>query len=138
MADVQPPPTFADVILVNEQTKRASFNPIWLKWFIDLANTLNASGGTLLTHNDVAGIQGGITGERYHLSQAQQALVAGKVTAWGSSATADLLLPAGTTGIASLRIPHGAAPSSPVNGDIWTTTAGLFIRINGATVGPLT
>ena len=46
-------------------------------------------------------------------------------------------LPAGTTSIAPLRIPHGSAPTSPVNGDIWTTTAGLFVRVNGSTVGPL-
>lgn len=39
---------------------------------------------------------------------------------------------------AGLRLPHGAAPTAPVNGDVWTTTAGLFVRINGATVGPLT
>jgi hypothetical protein len=38
---------------------------------------------------------------------------------------------------AGLRIPHGTAPSAPVNGDMWTTTAGLYIRINGTTVGPL-
>jgi hypothetical protein len=44
---------------------------------------------------------------------------------------------AGTTSQASLIIPHGAAPTSPVDGDIWTTTAGLYVRINGATVGPL-
>lgn len=44
---------------------------------------------------------------------------------------------ASTTGGASIRLPHGSAPSSPVNGDMWTTTAGLFVRINGATVGPL-
>ena len=53
------------------------------------------------------------------------------------SGTAKLELPASTTGVSSFRIPHGAAPTSPVNGDMWTTTAGLFIRINGATVGPL-
>lgn len=53
-----------------------------------------------------------------------------------STSTA-LITPAGTTGVSSLRIPHGAAPTSPVNGDMWTTTSGLFIRINGATVGPL-
>lgn len=45
---------------------------------------------------------------------------------------------AGTTARSSVRLPHGAAPSSPVNGDVWTTTAGIFVRINGATVGPLT
>ena len=38
---------------------------------------------------------------------------------------------------AGFRLPHGAAPSSPVNGDFWTTTSGIFARINGATVGPL-
>jgi hypothetical protein len=37
-----------------------------------------------------------------------------------------------------LNIPHGTAPSAPVNGDVWTTTSGLFVRVNGATVGPLT
>ena len=37
----------------------------------------------------------------------------------------------------SMRMPHGTAPSAPSDGDMWTTTAGLFIRINGSTVGPL-
>jgi hypothetical protein len=36
-----------------------------------------------------------------------------------------------------LRIPHGSAPTSPVDGDMWTTTSGLFVRVNGVTVGPL-
>lgn len=40
---------------------------------------------------------------------------------------------AGVTGAASLNLPHGVAPTSPVNGDEWTTTAGAFHRINGAT-----
>jgi len=34
---------------------------------------------------------------------------------------------------AGLRIPHGAAPTSPTNGDMWSTTAGLFIYIAGVT-----
>lgn len=57
----------------------------------------------------------------------------------GSSITANVRLDttASTAGGSGLRIPHGAAPTAPVNGDMWTTTAGLFIRINGATVGPL-
>ena len=41
---------------------------------------------------------------------------------------------ASTTTTAGLRIPHGVAPTTPVNGDIWTTTAGLFARQNGTTV----
>ena len=40
---------------------------------------------------------------------------------------------AASTSTAGLNIPHGAAPTSPVNGDIWTTTAGVFWRQNGAT-----
>jgi hypothetical protein len=43
-------------------------------------------------------------------------------------------VPAGTTGIPSLRMPHGVAPTTPTDGDIWTTTAGIFTRINGVTV----
>lgn len=41
------------------------------------------------------------------------------------------------SGSAGFNLPHGSAPSSPVNGDMWTTTAGLYVRINGVTVGPL-
>ena len=47
-------------------------------------------------------------------------------------------LHAATTDGASLRAPHGTAPASPENGDIWTTTDGLYVHINGVTVGPLT
>lgn len=46
----------------------------------------------------------------------------GKVTMFTSAA-----------GNASMTLPHGAAPSSPVNGDVWSTTANFFVRINGAT-----
>lgn len=34
---------------------------------------------------------------------------------------------------ATFRIAHGAVPSSPTDGDFWTTTGGVFSRINGAT-----
>ena len=44
---------------------------------------------------------------------------------------------ASTTTRSSLNIPHGSAPTSPANGDMWTTTAGLYVHINGSTVGPL-
>jgi len=53
------------------------------------------------------------------------------------TATKALILPAGTTSLAALNIPHGSAPTSPVNGDVWVTSAGLYVRINGVTVGPL-
>lgn len=53
------------------------------------------------------------------------------------TATGLVLTAASATGGAGFRVPHGAAPTSPTNGDVWTTTAGVFARINGATVGPL-
>lgn len=62
----------------------------------------------------------------------QQQVTAPKLTTTGIQVT-----PAASAAGAGFRIPHGAAPSSPVNGDLWTTTAGLFVRIAGATVGPL-
>jgi len=52
------------------------------------------------------------------------------------TATYQIVLPATTTALASLNMPHGTAPTTPVNGDVWTTTAGLYARISGATVGP--
>ena len=53
------------------------------------------------------------------------ASVTGKLSTTASS-------PAGT----GFVIPHGNAPETPVNGDLWTTTSGLYARINGTTVGP--
>lgn len=43
------------------------------------------------------------------------------------------LFRASSTAGASANIPHGTAPTTPNNGDIWTTTAGMFARINGVT-----
>ncbi|MBS4019526.1 MAG: hypothetical protein KGZ68_14965, partial [Dechloromonas sp.] len=42
-------------------------------------------------------------------------------------------LEASTTAAASLNVPHGVAPTSPVDGDIWTTTAGIYAQLNGTT-----
>ncbi len=44
-----------------------------------------------------------------------------------------LISSASTTARAGLRVVHGAAPTSPSDGDVWTTTAGMFVRINGVT-----
>jgi hypothetical protein len=49
---------------------------------------------------------------------------------------APMYFPAGTTAKPSIRLPHGVAPTSPTNGDMWTTTSGLYAQINGGTVGP--
>lgn len=46
-------------------------------------------------------------------------------------------LAASVAGYASANLPHGSAPSSPADGDVWTTTAGLYVRVNGVTIGPI-
>jgi hypothetical protein len=62
----------------------------------------------------------------------------GALNGFGVSApTAVIHTSASTTARASACFPHGTAPTAPVDGDIWTTTAGLYVRINGSTVGPL-
>jgi hypothetical protein len=59
-----------------------------------------------------------------------------KASLSGATFTGTVVAPTATTSLAPIRIPHGTAPTSPTNGDIWTTTTGLFARINSETVGP--
>ncbi len=81
MSNFQPPPTWALPIIVDEKTGKAQFNPIWLKWFVDLSGVLTnvgasgtgggASGGNI-NHNLLGNLQGGQSPNQYfHLSQTQ-------------------------------------------------------------------
>lgn len=74
------------------------------------------------------------------VSQAITALTASafaaKLALAGGTMTGKLNTLATALAGAGLNLPHGTAPTSPTNGDIWTTTAGLYGRINGSTVGP--
>lgn len=47
--------------------------------------------------------------------------------------TAELALPASTTAVCSLNIAPGVPPTTPVDGDVWTTVAGIFVQVNGVT-----
>lgn len=67
----------------------------------------------------------------------QNALGYTPVNKAGDSMSGKLITAIPTTTAAGLNLPHGAAPTSPVNGDMWTTAGGLFIRVSGVTVGPL-
>lgn len=51
----------------------------------------------------------------------------------GVTAYQTIIGAASTTSAATLRVPHGTAPSAPVDGDVWTTTTGAYIRVNGVT-----
>jgi hypothetical protein len=54
----------------------------------------------------------------------------------GSTFTGAVVTVASASGGAGFNLPHGAAPTSPNNGDVWTTTGGLYARVNGSTQGP--
>lgn len=74
-------PTYADVVLVDAVSGKSAFNPIWLRWFLDIAAFVSASGGgsgTGTTHEDLTGLQGGGVAEHYHFTNAEHtALTAG-------------------------------------------------------------
>lgn len=51
----------------------------------------------------------------------------------GGTMTGRLVLKASATTGASLKLPAGTAPTTPENGDIWSTTTAIKARLNGAT-----
>lgn len=55
--------------------------------------------------------------------------LSGALTVTGAKTT----LAASVAGYASLNLPAGTAPSSPANGDMWSTTSGFLTRVNGFT-----
>jgi hypothetical protein len=65
---------------------------------------------------------------------------AGAFTSWQSFDTSgnatfsgQVLASASTTTRASLNVPSGTAPTSPVNGDIWSDGSDLLVRLGGTT-----
>jgi hypothetical protein len=99
-------------------------------------NGSNAAYNTriLNVNNSIGLILQGVSGQSSNLQEWRNAT--GTVL---SSVTSDgrINTPASTTSIAGLNLPHGSAPTNPTNGDLWTTSAGIFSRINGVTIGPL-
>lgn len=67
----------------------------------------------------------------------QDYLGAAPILVTGGVMTGPLSTASATTISAGFRIQPGVAPSSPNNGDMWVTSGGLYVQINGATVGPL-
>ena len=72
----QPPPTYADPVVVDEATRKGQFNPIWLKWFLDLSQFINNNGGgNTIQHNSLSGLQGGTANQYYHLTLASYTIL---------------------------------------------------------------
>ncbi|WP_267550400.1 hypothetical protein [Rhizobium rhizogenes] len=55
----------------------------------------------------------------------------------GGTLTGKLTTAVPTTASAGFNLPLGTGPLAPKDGDIWTTNTGLYVQINGATVGPI-
>jgi hypothetical protein len=55
----------------------------------------------------------------------------------GCTFTGGIITAPSATYSAGINLPPGTAPTLPIDGDLWTTTAGLYARINGSTIGPL-
>lgn len=96
---------------------------------ISLANGATTNGTTKTVNIGGSGVSGSTTNINLGSS------VSG---ALGTITTNNKLVTVATTATAAgFNLPHGTAPSSPTNGDVWTTTAGIYVRVNGSTVGPL-
>ena len=68
------------------------------------------------------------------LGYATSASLASYAPLAGATFTGAIITPAATTASAFLNLPHGTQPTTPNNGDVFTTTSGLFARINGSTL----
>ena len=55
----------------------------------------------------------------------------GLVSKTGDTMTGLLVTLASAAANAGLRLPHGAAPTAPIDGDFWSTTVGFFARVAG-------
>lgn len=97
--------------------------------------------GTVITYDagtgalevDVTATSGSGDYEGWHIGISPTVELSGFLETAGGTLTGLLTLAAATTGSASLNIPHGTAPTSPTAGDLWSTTAGLFARIDSVT-----
>ena len=85
---IPPPPTYAQLVLpgAGGKLEDATFNPIWLSWFIELvAVVTQTSGGGGISHDLLVGLQGGTTNQFYHLSFFYYTRVIGNFTTAPSS-----------------------------------------------------
>lgn len=70
-------------------------------------------------------------------SAKQDVLTYTPVNKAGDTMTGRLATAAATSARSGFAIFPGSAPTNPVDGDMWVTTSGLYVRINGVTIGPL-
>lgn len=124
-----PPPTYAEVILVDRDNRAPPrFNPIWLKWFLDVAALFTAAGGGGgggFAHNSLTGLQGGGTGEYYHLTAANYANVVTSYANLGGGAGVLASIIANALNAKSLVAGTGMSLSNTATEITFNATSGL-------------
>jgi hypothetical protein len=132
----QPPPTYADPVVYDDATRKQQFNPIWLKWFLDVSQYIsNNGGGGTIQHNNLGGLQGGLpaSSEFYHLTNNAYSILknisaptAGSV-AYGTGSEIAFTA-AGSAG----QVLTSAGAGTPV----WTSLSGTAVTsFSGGTTG---
>jgi len=101
-----PPPTYAEPT-IEDSTGNVRFNPIWLKWFLDLTKFLTAAGDANgVVHNQTVGKEGGDGTDYYHLGAtlyaAVQRIAATSIPYVAASGTGDALVANYTPAIGAL------------------------------------
>jgi len=79
MPNIQsPPPTFTEPVKVDENTGKATFDPMWLRWFVDMAGIVNSIGivNGVLDHEGLGNLLGGTRLEHFHLTRAEWMMLA--------------------------------------------------------------
>lgn len=139
MAAIQSPPTFAPVVLVDEKTGRASFNPIWLRWFVDLVGSIEGANHELLT-----GLLGGAVGTgHWHLTAAELSSV--QNGAFQNLSAAKTFCPPKETAVAQTDVHLYGGLGAPnnangANGDFYFRSDGgagtrIYFKTGGAWTG---
>lgn len=111
---------------------------------IELARAASAPASSVQVYDGVTGMYwakpwenyGYVTSgalSSYVLSSTYTSGLALKANIASPTFTGVVVTAASSTTAAGFRLPHGAAPTTPTNGDVWSTTTGLFLRQNGTT-----
>lgn len=132
----QPPPTYALPVVVDEITGKSIFNPIWLRWFIDLSKNFTAT--ATWNHESLSGLLGGGANNHYHLTSSQ-AVIATRVangTQAGYLSAADWTTFDGKLSTIPWTAPGtigSVTPNTIAGTTVKATTAAGFISSDGST-----
>jgi hypothetical protein len=99
--------------------------PYWNAGGISSFNT--RTGAVTLSYADVTGALG-------FTPTTAAGAVAAVLAGGGTFASKVITAASDATGGAGFNLPHGVAPTSPVNGDLWTTLSTINVYINGAAI----